>query len=306
MVAASLYINPVDSNIRIGAASWTGASLLASGFYPPGAASPEARLRHYATQFDLVEVDSSYYGLPSARNAQAWAERTPAGFSFHVKAFRLFTGHGVDAAALPRDLQRLVPAGPRLRDAQVPPEAHDELWRRFVAALAPLREAGKLGAVHFQFAPWVVCDAAGRARVAQCARRMHGHRVAVEFRHRSWFDADHLEGTLAFERELGVVHTVVDAPQGFDNTVPCVWEATHPDLALVRLHGRNAAAWNARSSTRFDHRYAADELEAMLPEIEHLATGARAVHVVFNTNRGDQGPANARLLGQLLLARKRA
>ncbi len=291
----------------MGSASWTDPTLIACGrFYPPGCRSAEQRLRFYASQFPLVEVDSSYYALPTARNAQLWAERTPPAFTFNVKAFRLFTGHHADPGVLDADLrQALGPAPARsLALDSLPGPVIDALWQRFIEALAPLRAAGKLGAVHFQFAPAVRPDGAGIARVADCVQRMSGHLVTVEFRHRSWFDGDQADATLELLRRLGAVHTVVDAPQGFANSVPCVWDVTHPQLALVRMHGRNAATWNrtrmAASSGRFDYRYAADELAAMVPEITHLATRVRRVHVVFNTNHEDQGQAGARLLRRLL------
>jgi uncharacterized protein YecE (DUF72 family) len=303
-------VSAAASRILTGSASWTDKSLIACGrFYPPGCNTPEARLRHYATRFPLVEVDSSYYGMPTPQNARLWAERTPAGFTFNVKAFRIFTGHQTQPAVLHKDLQQaLGPAlPPTLYYSHLPAEIRDELWRRFREALAPLREAGKLGAVHFQFAPWVLRNPEGIAHVEHCAERMAGHLVAAEFRHRSWFADDHLEETIALERRLGLVHTVVDSPQGFTNCVPCIWEATNPRLALVRLHGRNAAAWNrkglAASSSRFDYWYSADELDAMVPEIEHLATLAERVHVVFNTNNEDQGQVGAGLLQQLLRRR---
>ena len=80
--------------ILVGTASWADKSLLDSGlFYPKQAKSAEARLRHYATHFPLVEVDSSYYALPAPQVAQLWAERTPETFVFDVKAFRIFTQH---------------------------------------------------------------------------------------------------------------------------------------------------------------------------------------------------------------------
>ena len=105
------------------------------------------------------------------------------------------------------------------------------------------------------------------------------------------------------EKELGVVHTIVDEPQGFANCVPCVWEATHPKLALLRLHGRNHETWNIKSSassSRFNYWYSQEELSAMVPEIRRMAGLAEALHVVFNTNYEDQGQVNAKLLMQLL------
>ena len=295
------------SNILVGTASWTDRTLVACGrFYPPDCRPAEQRLRFYAGQFPLVEVDSSYYALPTAQVAHLWAERTPAAFTFNVKAFRLFTGHPAAPAVLPRDVQQaLGPDVPRtLFYADLPAELRDELWRRFRAALAPLQAAGKLGAVHFQFAPWLLRNRASMAHVEHCVDRMQGFLVAAEFRHATWFDGTHLEDTVAWERELGVAHTVVDAPQGFSNCVPCVWDVTNPRLAVVRLHGRNRASWNrkglAASSGRFDYQYDADELSAMVPEIRHLGTQARQVHVVFNTNHEDQGQVGAHMLKALL------
>src|SRR5262245_29554903 len=93
------------SDIRIGTASWTDRSLIDSGqFHPREAKSAEARLRYYAAQFPIVEVDSSYYAMPSPEVSRLWAERTPADFLFNVKAFRLFTGHQTAPAVLAMDI----------------------------------------------------------------------------------------------------------------------------------------------------------------------------------------------------------
>jgi uncharacterized protein YecE (DUF72 family) len=293
-------------NILIGSASWTDKTLIECGrFYPAQARSAEARLRYYATQFPVVEVDSSYYGMPAPANAQLWADRTPEGFIFNVKAFRLFTGHQTSAIVLHKDIQQaLGPDAPKtLYYKDLPAEILGELWRRFSEALEPLRQAGKLGAVHFQFAPWMLRNREGMAHVRECVQRMQGHLLSVEFRNKSWFDGDNLGKTVAFERELDVVHTIVDGPQGFANCVPCVWEATNPALALVRLHGRNKETWNikaAASSSRFNYWYSQDELAALAPQIRRVADLAGAVHVLFNTNYEDQGQVNARLLTRLL------
>ena len=290
----------------MGTASWTDKTLIDCGrFYPQECKSAEARLRYYASRFPVVEVDSSYYGMPTPVNAQLWVQRTPEHFVFNVKAFRLFTGHQTQPIVLHKDLQQALGPNPpkTLYYRDVPPEIRGELWKRFIEALAPLKHAGKLGAVHFQFAPWLLRNRDGMAHVRHCVERMAGHLVAVEFRNKTWFD-DKADQTVAFERELGVVHTVVDGPQGFANCVPCIWEATQPKLALVRLHGRNADTWNikgaASSASRFNYWYSKEELAAMVPEIRHLAGLAQHVHVLFNTNYEDQGQVNARLMRQLL------
>jgi uncharacterized protein YecE (DUF72 family) len=293
-------------DILIGTASWTDKTLVACGrFYPQQAKSAEAKLRYYATQFPIVEVDSSYYGMPTPANAQLWAQRTPEDFVFNVKAFRLFTGHQTSPIVLHKDIQQaLGPDVPKmLYYKDLPPEIVGELWRRFSEGLEPLRQAGKLGAVHFQFAPWLLRNREGRAHVEECVRRMEGHLLSVEFRNKTWFEGANADKTLTFEKELGVVHTIVDGPQGFANCVPCVWEVTHPELALLRLHGRNQETWNikaAAASSRFNYQYSKDELAALEPEILKVARKARKVHVLFNTNYEDQGQVGARLLMQVL------
>ena len=294
--------------IRVGTASWTDKTLIACGrFYPPEAKSAEARLRFYASRFPLVEVDSSYYAMPAPATAQLWAERTPNGFVMNVKAFRLFTGHQTSPTVLHKDIRAALPASTKasLYYRDLPAEIVDELWRRFIEALAPLRAAGRLGLVHFQFAPWLLRDAAAHAHVRQCVERMAGHTLSVEFRQRSWFDGEHATAsTLAFERELGVAHTVVDGPQGFANSVPAVWETTHPKVALVRLHGRNADSWNLKgardSSERFNYDYSDAELAALARQVKRLAAQAATTHVVFNNNMEDQGQRNAAALAQFL------
>ena len=296
--------------ILVGTASWTDKTLIACGrFYPPGATSAEARLRFYASQFPLVEVDSSYYAMPTPDTAQLWAERTPNDFVMNVKAFRLFTGHQTSPSVLHKDIRDAL--GPttkaNLYYRELPVEIRDELWRRFIEALVPLRAAGKLGLVHFQFPPWLLRNAAGQAHVRHCVERMAGHTLSVEFRHQSWFAGAHAESTLALERELGVVHTVVDGPQGFTNSVPAIWEMTHPAFALVRLHGHNAGTWNIKGSSaasdRFNYDYGEPELSDIAEQVARLALRAMATHVVFNNNMEDQGQRNAALLMRLLAQR---
>ena len=299
-------------SVLVGTASWSSKTLVESRrFYPPGVGSAEQRLRYYASRFPLVEVDSSYYAIPAPATAQLWAERTPEGFVINVKAFRLFTGHQTSPAVLHADLRAALSTrapGKSLFYRDTPAEIRDELWRRFIEALAPLKASGRLGLVHFQFPPWVVRSPAGEAQVRLCVERMRGHTVGVEFRHRSWFDGERATAaTLALERELQLVHTVVDGPQGFANSVPAVWEATHPGELLLRLHGRNRATWNikeaADASERFDYDYAEPELLELAARVAAASRSAIRTQVVFNNNREDQGQRNAatmmRLLGEL-------
>jgi uncharacterized protein YecE (DUF72 family) len=224
----------------------------------------------------------------------------------------MFTGHATQPKVLDRDLRDAL--GERVRSRlyyrDLPTEIRDELWRRFVAALAPLAEARKLGLIHFQFPPWITNRREGREHVAHCIERMSGHVTSVEFRHESWFSGHSRERTLAMLLELGAVHTVVDGPQGFANSVPFVAAITRPDHVLVRLHGRNARTYAAEGLTaaaeRFDYLYDEAELAALADEIAPLARQATFTHVVFNNCHQDQGQRNARQLTQLLTRRRDA
>ncbi|HSV60243.1 MAG TPA: DUF72 domain-containing protein [Variovorax sp.] len=179
----------------------------------------------------------------------------------------------------------------------MPAEINAELWRRFHEALAPLKNAGKLGLVHFQFPPWLMRNREGVAHVTHCVEQMAGQVVSIEFRHASWLDtAGHRESTLALLRELGAVHTVVDGPQGFANSVPMLAEATHPDYALVRLHGRNVDTYNIKGASsaaeRFDYDYSDAELRELAAESVRIAYKVRNTHVVFNNCDEDKGQRN--------------
>src|SRR5271165_3210233 len=188
------------SDIRIGTASWSDRTLIESGWYPPEADNPARRLRFYASRFPLVEVDATYYALPAEQTAAAWAARTPAGFTFNVKAFSLFTQHPTRIAALPVDLRPA--AGQAGKDPvylrQVDPAVTDQAWQRFLAALEPLRQAGKLGAILLQFPPWLPISRAAKDYIVSCAQRVAPDRVCVEFRNRTWMIPDNQQETLRF------------------------------------------------------------------------------------------------------------
>lgn len=263
-------------------------------------------MRFYASQFPIVEVDSSYYAMPSGSNSVLWVERTPTDFVFNIKAFRLFTGHQTARDMFPKDMQAALPQNGKknLYYKDVPDDIRVELWRRYLEAIQPLRAAGKLGAVHFQFAPWVTSAPKDMEHVAHCADVMAGYTVAVEFRNKSWFDEKHAGSTLAFERERGLVNVIVDEPQGSANSIPSVCEVTNDQLALVRLHGRNHETWNIRdasaASDRFNYDYSDDELAELADQINRIAALAARTHVVLNNNFEDQGQRNAKTLTGLL------
>lgn len=284
--------------IKVGTASWADQMLLRSGWYPRSATTPAARLAHYAGRFPLVEVDTSYYAVPAPETAHGWAAATPDGFTFDVKAFRLFTGHPTPVDCLPRDLR---PAGSprRVRRRDLPPGAYDELWARFRAVLEPLAAADRLGAVLLQFPPWLARGDAARRRIVELAGRCRPWPVAVELRHGSWFEGRDALDTLAFLREHDLAHVVVDMPQGHPSSVPPVPVAT-ADLAVVRFHGHSTGWETGDKQAKFRYAYGERELRNWADLLVELAGRSAELHVLFNNCCGDQAQRDAARLADLL------
>ena len=298
---------------RVGICSWADPALIEAGtFYPRKSMSAEARLRFYARYFDVVEVNSSYYAIPDVLTVQRWAERTPPGFVFHVKAWSLMTGHHPRLPALPAEVQALLPARPRrshrgeVLAEEFSDAAVDASFRLFRAALAPLEAAGKLGYVLFQFAPWVHHETRWLDYLATLPARLPGWTLAVEFRHRSWFP-DHADDTLTALRAGRLAHVVADAP-AVAGAMPHVTAVTAP-TAVLRLHGRNAEGFlrqlrgeEPAVREKYDYLYTDAELAALVPDVELLEREADDVFVSFNNNNRDYPVRNAlsfkRLLGQ--------
>jgi uncharacterized protein YecE (DUF72 family) len=288
--------------VRVGTASWTDRTLIDSGWYPPEADTPERRLRYYARQFPLVEVDATYYALPAEQTAASWAARTPAGFTFNVKAFSLFTQHPTRVAALPTDLR---PAAEqtgkdRIYLKDIDSAVTDQAWQRFLAALEPLNQAGKLGAILLQFPPWFPISRANKEYIVACAQRVAPRRVCIEFRNRTWMTAENQDETLGFLTSNQLPYVCVDMPQGHRDSIPPVVAATDPELAVVRMHG-HSDKWTSKDiHERFGYRYSERELGEWAPKVRALADDAATTHVLFNNCYRDYAQTNARQLADLL------
>ena len=287
--------------IRIGTASWTDKTLIESGWYPPEASTPEKRLRFYARQFPLVEVDATYYALPAEQTASAWAERTPAGFSFNVKAFSLFTTHPTPVKAMPADLREAAGQSGKSRVylKDVDPAVAEAAWERFLAALEPLNRAGKLGAILLQFPPWFPISRANKEYIVACAQRAAPRRVCVEFRNRTWMTPDNQEETLGFLASRQLPYVCVDMPQGYPSSIPPVLAATS-DLAVVRMHG-HSDKWDSKDIyERFGYKYSPGELEEWAGRIRGLAGDAGLTQVLFNNCYSNYAQVNAQELADRL------
>jgi uncharacterized protein YecE (DUF72 family) len=198
---------PPRPQFLVGTASWTDPTLVKSDvFYPPALKTAEDRLRFYAAQFNTVEVDATYYALVSERNADLWAERTPPGFVFNIKAFAMLTQHPVDATRLPAAVKSMLPAGERAatRLRHPPREVLEMAFGMFWSALEPLRAAGKLGHLLFQFPPYFTARPSNLDYIAGLKQRMPGAAVAIEFRHNSWLEGAQRAETSAFSSVAGL------------------------------------------------------------------------------------------------------
>jgi uncharacterized protein YecE (DUF72 family) len=294
--------------IRIGTASWTDPTMVAPGvFYPDGAATPEARLRFYASRFPMVEVDSTYYAIPARRVAALWAERTPEHFVFDVKAHALMTGQPTETARLPRAIRDALPraarAKRRLYARDLPAALLDEAWSSFLDALEPLRAAGKLGAILLQYPRWVRPSRASATLIDDARRRLGDRTAAVEFRHRDWLMEGTRVRTFALLERNGFGYVCVDEPQGLDSSVPPVAAVTARGLSVVRFHGRRAEFWEgpvAAVRERFRYLYNTDQLGEWLPNLAQLAERAETIHLVFNNCYANYGTTNAVEMGRLL------
>jgi uncharacterized protein YecE (DUF72 family) len=294
--------------VRVGTASWTEKTLLESGaFYPTTARTAEQRLRWYAERFDVVEVDATYYALPSARNAAAWAERTPADFLFGVKAFAAMTGHPVEPRRLDRDLAAALPSATRqarsIESGELPPEIVDEIWTRFRANLEPLVVARKLAYVLLQMPPWFRPGDESLATLDAAAARLPGLRCAVEFRQADWLSPACAERTLAWLRDRGLVYVGVDEPQGTRASVPPIAEATSDALAVVRFHGRRLDTWtrpDVPTTERFRWDYTREELAEWVPRLHALVRPGRTVLALMNNCYRDYAVRSANTLVELL------
>ena len=298
------------NRIRVGTAGWTDRTLLPPGlFYPKGVDTPEDRLRFYATRFPLVEIDSSYYGLPVRRNADLWAARTPDGFSFDIKAYALMTGHPTEITRLPKALREALPASlasqKRVYPRDLPVEIYDAVWSIFRDALEPLVHAGKLGSVLLQYPQWFIPNASARNAILQARDRLDGLPCTVEFRNRKWFDPPMRERTLAFLRDHALPYVIVDEPQGLPNSVPPIAAVTSSRLAIVRLHGHRDDLWNRRGvsvADKYRYLYDRDELASWIPRVLDVAEKAEETHIVFNNCYANYGTTNALEMSAMLAA----
>ena len=261
---------PRDDRVILGTSGWSFPHWVGP-FYPPGLSSGRF-LPYYANQFNAVEVNATYYRMPSLTMMEQIEKKTPEGFHFVVKLHR-----------------------PMTHEASRDPA----LYREFLGVLDPLRRAGKYDGLLAQF-PWSFRNTPENAGHVEAVRALLPNEpLFVEFRNATWITPE--LGPWLASQELGYVS--VDEPR-LDGLVPPVTMVTAPD-AYVRLHGRNARTWwRGDRDTRYDYDYSEDELREWLQKIADLADRTRRTYLFFNNCHAGQAARNAKLMQELLRQQK--
>ncbi|KFM98970.1 DUF72 domain-containing protein [Bacillus clarus] len=241
------------------------------------------KLRTYSEYFPIVEVDSSFYAMQPVRNYIKWASETPKNFSFIVKAYQGMTGH---------------------MQGEIPFSNIDEMFDVFKQSILPLQEAHKLQTILFQYPPWFDCKKKNVDLLRYTKEKMKGLPCAIEFRNQTWFDSNMHDKTLQFLEQEKWIHTICDEPQAGIGSVPLVLEATHPEIALIRFHGRNVHGWLDKGenwrAVRCLYRYNKKELEEWVERLEILKKKTKDIYVLFNNNSGGDAADNAKQLMEMM------
>jgi uncharacterized protein YecE (DUF72 family) len=266
------------SRILVGTSGWSypgGDGTWNGVFYPKKKAGLD-ELTFYSEHFDTVEVNSSFYRVPSVDTVRGWARRTPADFEFSLKLYQKFTHPDMFLKATGQD-----PADLDLEDV-------DE----FRAAIDPLASAGKLGALLAQFPASFRNDANARGYLDWLLKAFRDYQLAVELRHRS-FSEDPVE-TMRILQEHGAALVQIDEPK-FKDSIRQNRRANVKTLYYMRLHGRNAAEWwtHEKSEDRYNYLYSASELDPIVEDVETASRETKKAYVYANNHFSSKSVANA-------------
>ncbi len=274
--------------IRIGTSGWSYPSGKGTwnGIFYPGPGGRKTRtgakfdeLAFYAEHFDTVEINSSFYRVPSRTTAESWARRTPPGFEFSLKLYQKFTHPDMFEKATGA-------AAWDVSDADVD---------AFRAAIDPLASAGKLGALLAQFPASFKNEPDTRAYLEWLLRKFGDYLLAVELRHRSW--SDQPEDTLTLLGEYGAAWTQIDEPK-FRMSVRQNLLANAKTFYYLRLHGRNAAQWwkHDKSEDRYNYLYSAEELQPFAEAAKAASREVKKAYLYANNHFSAKSVANAAIL----------
>ena len=290
----------MPARLTVGTSSWADPGFV-EDWYPDGLPARD-RLAWYAERFEAVELNSSFYALPERRTVERWVKVTPPGFSFDVKLHRLLSRHAARLDSLPPDLRDGVETNERGR-VRLTPELEAAMADRLLEEVAPLAEAGKLGAFLLQLTPAFSPDRHGLDELTPLIERLKPHVTAVELRHRGWVDEHRIEPTLDYLEEREAAFVCVDAPPGDHVPImPPVDAVTNDRVAYLRLHGRNTEGYlkGKTVAERFGWVYSDEELEEVAGRVRGLAEMTQDVRTMFNNNRSADAPTAARRFRELV------
>ena len=263
--------------IEIGLTGWSDHELINP--------NPKRKLEDYSSHFPVVELDTSFYAIPSEKNIRSWIKKTPDVFQFIPKAYSAMTKH---------------------KDWQQEYDSIKDMFARYKMAFEPMIASGKVKAFLFQFPPNFTCNREHVEYMRLVRRLMEDLPIAIEFRHASWYSEDFKEGTLNFLEEMSFIHVVVDQPQTPNNSVPFTPIATNPEQTIIRLHGRNYEGWLGENqkddwrTLRTLYNYQDEELEEIKQAALNLEHNSKEVTVIFNNNSGGHAASNAKRLQEML------
>lgn len=295
---------PEMGEVLVGVCSWANPALLGSGWYPANASTTEARLEHYATQFPLLEVDSTYYTLPVEKAVTRWLACTPDHFCINVKAYAPLAQNALDVRGLPPVLRARLPKNLQLRRFLSPRETplwlNQELWMQFRAAVQPLYEASKLGVVLLQFPPSFRISRANRDYIAQARKWLPDFDLAVEFRHISWMQERSRQETLDYLQDQHMVYVCGDGPVGTRSSTSPVVAVTNPHLGMLRLNRDTWTPPGRQVNDQSNYRYSITELKEWLLKVKELAAVTARTHVLFDNSSAHNSVINAKEFSRLL------
>ncbi|HEX5621934.1 MAG TPA: DUF72 domain-containing protein [Solirubrobacteraceae bacterium] len=260
--------------IAVGTSSWADPGFVKE-WYPPDLPARE-RLPWYAEHFDAVEVNSTFYAIPTGSTVERWAEQTPPGFTFDVKLHKLLSRHSAKLDSLPLDLRDGAETTPRGR-VVLGAKLQDALADAVLESVQPLVAAGKLASFLLQLSPGFAPRCNELDELAPLLERLAPHPVAIELRRSSWMRDARAEATLKWMEDHGAAWVCVDVPDADHLTImPPLDAVTTPRLAYLRAHGRNAEGYirGRGVAERFAWRYADDELEEIRARVAELAAQA--------------------------------
>jgi len=291
----------VPAKILVGTGSWSDPGFV-EHWYPKKMPAGD-RLAWYAQHFEMVEVNSTFYAAPDARMVERWCRSTPDEFTFDVKLHQLLSRHSTNAKLLPPALQRGAQTDAKGR-VKLTPEIEQAMIEQFQRSIEILEDSGKLGALLLQLSPAFSPKMHQLNELDDLLGALGKYRIAIELRNRNWAEGEQLKATLDFLRAHSAAFVLVDAPSEKHFTImpPDLNEITNPQLAYLRLHGRDARAYTTGKTvaSRFNYDYSDAEIEEVVERARELTRKAKEVHVVFNNNALDYAPhAASRMRGVL-------